>query len=892
MHRQAPNAAADPGRFALACRSRKALSNAIFALPQFDRREFPRIERGVPTLLTLEPRRMMSATPGTEGYQLGSVTLVGDSLHLDADRYAAAHMDIQLDADASHVRGVIESDAGLRHAGDWVPAGQVRRVVVAGGDAEDTLELDGRLGAAGVQVNVADDVERVHVNHAQGDTARARRFAASVERSSPVRITLRAVRPDVTPEDFEVGGPPRVAGLHLARAGDDRAVGELPDVAGQTFDRGDLGREVSILADVWGERFQGSVRFNVTAPDGQTFASVADYDPLSAFEDGAAQEFAAGPGEYTITATAFSGRGATGESGGSTTARFRIAGGTAQDPTAPAAPLPAGGQDQPDFDINLNPFVDVTAVHQTVPVGHAVHFSGMNTTLSVGAFNDATFEWDFGDPSSGEKNRVRGFVSAHEYRTPGDYTATLRVTGEDGRVGEATYAVTVTASERLVIHVDAVAGDDANDGGGTGSAVKSVARAMQLLDAHGDHAEILFRGGQEHYMNQAITVQHDDVVLGAYGGGGKPTLVWTGPLSNNNAMVESYSHTELLSVRGLKFDNFGVGNDGYGKSLADGLRPGGRGTTVSNNVFVNVATAVSGNFNPTGLLVSDNSAPSETGLRAYLVWGQGQQLTVIDNYAVNSTREHIVRAAGDVNGITVAGNDFTNLDRRNADANADQYDTAKGVIVIQHGDHAYVSDNDITGPGGVGPLGSPDGLATAPNARFDTAVWEYNRHHDGSIVIFEHGAQHVDFRFNTLRVDNSHAIQVDAYDPDFDRAVVDLTIHGNLVVNQGTTGKFAWIFEGTQGLELTGNTYAAVSLQAGAYHTAAILIEAPDLSGFSVIDANTWPAPTAGGWTQGGNVFLGTVYDQPGFLDPAEWNGEAKVGTDYFTNTYGLNDAA
>jgi hypothetical protein len=112
--------------------------------------------------------------------------------------------------------------------------------------------------------------------------------------------------------------------------------------------------------------------------------------------------------------------------------------------------------------------------------------------------------------------------------------------------------------------------------------------------------------------------------------------------------------------------------------------------------------------------------------------------------------------------------------------------------------------------------------------------------------------------------------------------VIDATLHGNVVANHGSQGRFAWIWSGSRELELTSNTFAGPNLEWGAYHTVAVLVQAADLSSFSVIDANTWPETPSGGWTQGANIFVGSNYDQPGFRDAQAWDALNGSGNDGF----------
>lgn len=87
----------------------------------------------------------------------------------------------------------------------------------------------------------------------------------------------------------------------------------------------------------------------------------------------------------------------------------------------------------------------------------AVHFDaiGNGTTASVDpaygrAFHALTFEWDFGDASSGvwptnglPRNRALGAIAGHLYERPGTWVATLAVTNPVGQVSVVTQQIVV-----------------------------------------------------------------------------------------------------------------------------------------------------------------------------------------------------------------------------------------------------------------------------------------------------------------------------------------------------------------------------------------------------------------------------------------------------------------
>ncbi len=399
------------------------------------------------------------------------------------------------------------------------------------------------------------------------------------------------------------------------------------------------------------------------------------------------------------------------------------------------------------------------------------------------------------------------------------------------------------------------------------------------MEAEGDHVEIRFRRGQTHALHEEIHIRNDDITITAYGSGSKPKVEWRGEHTWTKSMVFMHGSADGTVVRGLTLTNRGVQHTG--KMIANGIVPAGTNITIQDNTFLDVSSAILGSSNPSGMLVQGNDAPSETGVRAYFIWGQGDRMTVLGNTAVNSTREHIIRLARGIEGVTISGNDFDNIDRRNKGSQSDQWDTAKGTLVVQHGSYAYVANNTLRGVSGVGPLGDADGLSHKQD-RWEYAVFEYNDHRDDAGFIVEHGAEHVDVRFNRINVENYHAITVEGFDSAYGRTVVDLTVHGNLITNTGTRGGMIKSWGGSEGLRLTDNVYVAPNLEVGAYGAAAFSHQDNDLSEYEAINGNVWPAATPGGWAEGGVNWIGTGDSRSNFMDESEWDNTYGVGDDDF----------
>ena len=538
-------------------------------------------------------------------------------------------------------------------------------------------------------------------------------------------------------------------------------------------------------------------------------------------------------------------------------------------PAAPAAPAtPARPTTAAPARDATSPTARINAMASTVPAGQAVHLDVWQTTLRNGQWNDASFEWDFGDKGS-DFNGLRGFSASHLYQKPGSYDVKLKVTDETGRTDTTTLKLTVTPEARTRVYVSGN-GSDANNGTNEAKAVKTVGRALELLDAAGDHAALLFRAGQTFQLPQSLVVKHSDVVIRSYGGGAKPKLLWTGVPGPSPTMLYNDAGTRLLTVRDLDFQT--TGPSGAHKDRATAFRPLGYEVTFYHNNLGDVTNAVLLNSNPKGVLVQGNTALTKTGIRAYFVWGQGERITVLGNKVQNSTREHVVRFSN-AKGVTIAGNDFTNLDRRDQ---GDPYDYDKNVITMQWGSFGYVTDNKLHGPSEIGPLGAADGLNNK-GARWDWAVWENNTF-DVREITLKHGAEHVDIRNNLFAMNNNRSIYIEGFNSTYGRTNTDITVSGNVSVNNGDRGEFLHVAKGAKAIEVTDNVFVAPNLKVADWGSAGMSIDDNNLNGIVKIARNTWPTGrNSSGWLDGGVNFFAGGTDNDDWHDGAEWNGLPKI---------------
>ena len=522
---------------------------------------------------------------------------------------------------------------------------------------------------------------------------------------------------------------------------------------------------------------------------------------------------------------------------------------------------------------NAAPVAKIAAITKSVQAGQGIHVHGLNSTLKNGAAHEATYDWNFGESGSAF-NALRGFNAAHVYAKPGSYTITLKVTDKAGKTSTTTQKVTVSAAVRKVIYVSKN-GKDTNAGTSTSSPVKTIDRAFELV---GDNTEIRFNRGETFNLTAGQTVRGNNVVIGAWGTGKKPVLKWTGDRTRATLITVDKAASDV-AIQDLSFDTkFTQDTDHTDVPFA--LRPTGTNITVRNNEFLNVGYAINCNGKPTGLLVQDNTAPLETGVRDYFVWGAGTDVVVLHNKVANSTREHIVRVS-EVSRILVAYNDLTNMNRQ---AQGDKYDTSKGAIVIQRGDYAYVAHNDVHGPLGAGPLGDADGMQD-PTSRFDYAVFEQNNVLDNSTMYINHGASHVTIRGNVFHNSDKEAIRIEEWNDAYQRGVSDVTIDHNTAFNDGTKGSFLILNGTSEKITLTNNLYVAPNLQPGAYGTSAVRVGTNDLTAFNQISGNVWPSGDSGlSYAEGGVNYVGSTMIKSGYQSPTEWLGYSQVKGDAFQN--------
>ena len=548
-------------------------------------------------------------------------------------------------------------------------------------------------------------------------------------------------------------------------------------------------------------------------------------------------------------------------------------------PTTPTPTPPPAPSTPPSTGTNSSaakPYARITAVTSlTINAGLSVHVNALSSDLKVGDATTARFEWDFGD-GSGRHNTLAGWTAAHLYERPGTYTVTLKVWNEDRGYDTETATVNVKAAGRTPIYVSPY-GSDSNSGASTGSAVKSLPRALELARGRGGNSDVLLQRGGTFTVENQMTIDRGNVVVGAYGSGSKPKVYWTrGRYDNKSIFFAGYGPGNV-TIRDLAFDT-PYGGDTNSNGIPSAVQPAGPNVTVVDNDFYNVGDVVNGNANPKGVLVMGNKVMGDKMLRRYFVWAEGSDWTILDNVAPNSTREHIIRL-GNAARVNIGYNTFDNKDRR---GQGDPYDYDKAAINIQRGTYAYVQHNDLRGLSTVGPLGETDGASTK-SARFRYAVFESNKL-DGRFNV-EHGAEEVVFRNNVIKSDAGTGITIEGYDYTYNRTSKDITIVNNTGINNDKNGQFIALQNGATGVTISNNLYAAPNLYAGNNGTVILWIDDTSLSGIKKIDNNVWADAKSTGWA-GGNMWITTPNGpaNAGWKNEQEWLAYSKIDDDVFSD--------
>lgn len=511
------------------------------------------------------------------------------------------------------------------------------------------------------------------------------------------------------------------------------------------------------------------------------------------------------------------------------------------------------------------PEIEITCAGSMVPA--VVHAQALGK--NPGAVSDANlvknrYDWNFGDPT-GRWNALTGFNAAHVYDKPGAYTITLTVTDPAGHVTIRQTMLKVVSDSRKVIYV-ANEGSDSNTGASPSAPLRTANRA---LSSASNNCTIAFKAGETFDVSDTIHLKWQNLVVACYGQDPKskePQLATLRKIDGKGtSMLYVDDKSRDVLVQGILFDSIWPLTSKYGekKVPARGLTVGGFNIAVRDCTFRNVSDAINNEKEPQGMLVQDSLFTEE--LRAQSVWGEGKDHVYVGNTMKHSRQEHLIRTSGaGVTRLLIAHNA---LSRPN---------NAKGSIELRRAEWFYVTGNTITGGTmRVGPQEQDQQREPNwANIKCKFGVVEDNRI-EKVFVNFRLGTEHVILRNNLIAYESGEAILVECVKEGYDqvRKIIDLTIEKNTAVNSGTKGKFLKVNGHAEGIALRGNLYVAPKLTTENVQSCAVDVRDKDLSGFTAIDANVWPAVN------------GPVYrlnEQP--LTAPQWNAAKQVGEERQAN--------
>ncbi len=202
-----------------------------------------------------------------------------------------------------------------------------------------------------------------------------------------------------------------------------------------------------------------------------------------------------------------------------------------------------------------------------------VHFDATATTSSLGGdkpFMDLLYEWDFGDPASGNwatnglpKNRAIGGVAAHVYERPGTYTVKLTVTDRTGASSTATRTVVVQDPDQFWSSTTACVSATGNCAGCPAGASTLTSgdftAAMQNRVAAGAR-RILFRRGETFVSNSPWATPGNlktEALVSAFGTGTQPVVQISGS-NTRAAIILSGSSVTQATSGGWRFVDFRI----------------------------------------------------------------------------------------------------------------------------------------------------------------------------------------------------------------------------------------------------------------------------------------------------------------------------------------------
>jgi hypothetical protein len=280
----------------------------------------------------------------------------------------------------------------------------------------------------------------------------------------------------------------------------------------------------------------------------------------------------------------------------------------------------------------------------TDPAPLYVHFDATASTsgnTSANAFTDMLYEWDFGDPQSGNwetnglpRNRAIGAVAGHVYDRSGNFTVTLTVTDTNGAQQRVMRTVNVDDPETVWSATTACVSASGNFTGCPGTSAADRFTSGDFVAAMNDrvsrgYRRILFRRGETFAANSCWSTPNNlktEAMISAFGTGAQPT-VQIGAANDSCAILLLGASRDVATSGGWRFVDFKI-TAGSSTNRVNGIDTG----FVFDNVLVYKM-----DIGPTG--IGSNFQPNQAGLNV-----PHQHYAVVDTQLRGNTGTPVVNS--------------------------------------------------------------------------------------------------------------------------------------------------------------------------------------------------------------------------------------------------------
>jgi hypothetical protein len=190
-----------------------------------------------------------------------------------------------------------------------------------------------------------------------------------------------------------------------------------------------------------------------------------------------------------------------------------------------------------------------------------------------GSYMDATFHWNFDFTNVDTEANYRtgsGFVAAHVFENPGNYTVRLDVYDNTGYIGFKTVAIQVTEFSGTTYYVADDGHDTNNDGLSTTAPFLTVAKGLSML---GTNVRVLFKNGDTFTITAQVTVstKTGPAIVGAYSDPADPST--DEPIIHITAEDTSYTTIYFSACSDIRIMN--LEQSALGESSTDPRHPSG-----------------------------------------------------------------------------------------------------------------------------------------------------------------------------------------------------------------------------------------------------------------------------------------------------------------------------